>query len=183
MNSKKQGPGGNKTCPALPSHSVASLGTELQTPNFSGGSAGSLPEATLPSWPCKSFSWETRLGPENATPFKMDSSLHGILPWSFDHVGPKMQAQSVKALFFYHAPMTIWNAGHAVRGARWYLGWMEKGSDVWPGTRVFSPRMIKWSMEKLLTKYIEFGMMVRGWGDNDKQERPLKGKTNENRLR
>ena len=64
--------------------------------------------------------------------------------------------------------------------------------DTWGGWRkalmcgqgpVFSPRMIKRSMEKLPTKYIEFGMMVRGWGDNDKQERPLKGKTNENRLR
>lgn len=43
--------------------------------------------------------------------------------------------------------------------------------------------MIKRSMEKLPTKYIEVGMMVRGWGDNDKQEKSLKAKTNENKLR
>ena len=51
---------------------------------------------------------------------------------------------------------------------------MENCSDVWPGATVFSPRMIKSSMERLPTTYMEVGTMVRdgcGGGGNDKQER------------
>lgn len=41
---------------------------------------------------------------------------------------------------------------------------MESCSDVWPGATVFGPRMIKSSMERLPTMYVEVGTMVRDGG-------------------
>lgn len=48
---------------------------------------------------------------------------------------------------------------------------MENGSNVWPGTRVFSPRMIESSIERLPTMHTEMRTVVRGGdGGKDKQE-------------
>lgn len=44
-------------------------------------------------------------------------------------------------------------AGPAARDTSWDLGWMEKDSNVWLGTRVFTSRMIKLNIERLPTAY------------------------------
>lgn len=71
------------------------------------------------------------------------------------------------ALFLWHTILALPNGRPG-----WNRGWMETGSNVWPGARVFSFRMIKSRLERLPTMHMEVRTVARG-GDrgNDKQER------------